>query len=377
MEREYLELAVMMPRFSRYGGAEGFAWRLSEALARRGHRVDFICSRCETDPPAGVTPVVVGRFGGLRFIKVAWFAAAAEVARRKGGYDVVFGLGKTVHQDILRIGGGPLSVFWRLSKLAWPEGLPRTMKMLSRHLSPANWAIHFLDNARMRNSNKIIAVSDLVRDWIIEAYPQLNRDDITVIYNKPDLERFYAVDAQTREAWRREANIAPGTIVMATAATNFVLKGIRPLLHALASLPENHVLHVAGGRNPAKYLRLARSLGVENRVVFWGRVDDMLRFYNRADLFILDTFYDACSNAVLEALACGLRAVSSANNGSARFLPRENLVRDPGDVEELRRVLRKVQAGPAPGPFSWPDDVLSGLEPYVELVERYAAPRKE
>ncbi|MBU4378367.1 MAG: glycosyltransferase, partial [Proteobacteria bacterium] len=82
-------LALVMPRLSRYGGAESFAWRLGEALARRGHAVDFICARCEAEPPEGVTPVVVGRFGGLRVIKILWFALMAERARRTGGYDLV------------------------------------------------------------------------------------------------------------------------------------------------------------------------------------------------------------------------------------------------------------------------------------------------
>jgi len=36
-----------MPRLGLYGGAEGFGWRLAEALAARGHCVDFLCARAE------------------------------------------------------------------------------------------------------------------------------------------------------------------------------------------------------------------------------------------------------------------------------------------------------------------------------------------
>ncbi|EGB14065.1 glycosyl transferase group 1 [Pseudodesulfovibrio mercurii] len=362
-------LAVTMPRLSRYGGAESFAWRLSEALAARGHEVDFICARCETDPPEGVEPVVLGRFGGFRLVKVLWFAFAADRACRRGDYDLVFGMGKTLNQDILRIGGGPISKFWELSKRAWPRGFARSFKMLRRRLSPGNWAIHVIDRIRMRRTPHLVCVSDLVRDWLVESHPHLNRDDIAVIYNRPDLERFSPIGDQERLRLRAASHIAEDQVVVATAATNFALKGVRHLVGMLARLPENYVLRVAGGRNPAKYERLARDLGVADRVRFLGRVDDMPAFYRAADVFILASFYDACSNAALEALACGCRSLSSALNGSARFLPQRWVFPDPADEAAMAEVVLRAAGESRPGPFQWPDHVLSGLDPYVEMVE--------
>ena len=128
--------------------------------------------------------------------------------------------------------------------------------------------------------------------------------------------------------------------------------------------------HVAGGRNPDKYLRQARELGIESRVRFWGKVDDMPSFYRVADVFVLATFYDACSNAVLEALACGCRVVSSALNGSAFFLPEKWIVPDPGDVPALVEALHRVAQEEAPAPFAWPEDLVCGIDPYVEMIEK-------
>lgn len=362
-------LALTMPRFSRYGGAESFAWRLSEALAARGHAVDFICGRCETDPPNGVNPIVVGRFGGFRFFKVLWFAVMAEVRQRKGNYDLVFGMANTVNQDILRIGGGPISVFWQLSKQAWPAGFPRWFKMFRRRMGPVNWLIHWIDDIRMKRTPRIVAVSHFVRKLIVEAHPHLKPESIDVIYNRPDLSRFSPPSDAERHRLRQEADIASDAVVIGTAATNFALKGITPLLHVLARLPENHVLHVAGGRKPDKYLRLARELGVAERVRFWGKVDDMPMFYRRTDVFVLATFYDACSNAVLEALACGCRVTSSALNGSAYFLPEKWVFPDPGDVEHMTEVLLRISSEERPAPFEWPTNIELGLEPYIAMIE--------
>lgn len=370
---EKARLAVTMPRLSRYGGAESFAWRLSEALAARGHEVDFICARCEGEPPEGVRPVVVGRFGGFRFIKVLWFAWKSEQKRREGNYDLVFGMGKTVNQDILRIGGGPQSKFWELSRKAWPQGFARSFKMLRRRCAPANWAIHYIDAIRMKRTPRIVAVSHLVRDWIVEAYPHLDKDAIDVVYNRPDLSRFSPVSDQERHRLRTDSGIAEDQVVVATAATNFTLKGVRHLIQALTSLPENYVLRVAGGRKPDKYIAQARRLGVEHRVTFLGKVDDMPSFYRAADIFVLATFYDACSNAALEAMACGCRSISSALNGSKFFLPERWIFDDPADVESLVEIISRVSQEDRPGPFEWPDDVPNGIEPFVEMVEKTVA----
>jgi UDP-glucose:(heptosyl)LPS alpha-1,3-glucosyltransferase len=369
-------LAVTMPRLSRYGGAESFAWRLSEALAARGYAVDFICARRETDAPEGVNPVVLGRFGVFRLIKVLWFAYAADKACRQGNYDLVFGMGKTLNQDILRIGGGPITKFWDLSQRAWPEGFARSFKMLRRRLSPGNWAIRVIDRIRLRRTPRVVAVSHLVRDWIVEAHPYLKKEDIDVIYNKPDLSRFSPIGEQGRNRLRATCNVSEYEVVIGTAATNFALKGIRHLVEMMTLLPEHFVLGVAGGRNPDRYLRLARELGVEKRIRFLGRVDNMVDFYRGVDIFVLATFYDACSNAVLEALACGCKVLSSSMNGSARFLPERWVFPDPSDTRNLARLVREVAKEDRPEPFVWPEDVPSGLEPFVEMIEETLAERK-
>lgn len=360
-------LAVVMPRLSGYGGAEGFGLRLAGELARAGYAVDFICARQEAEAPAGVRVLTVGRFGP-KFVKNLWFTLAADRAVQSGGYDLVLGLGKTLSQDVLRVGGGPLPVFWRLSKRAWPAGPARFLKMLRRRLSPANWLSLCIEARQARNSRVVVCVSELVRDWLLEAHPELAGRDVRVIYNRPDLARFRALPDEERAALRRAAAVDEGDVLITTAGTNFALKGVEPLLRALALLPPHFKLHVAGGRGAGRYLRLARSLGLEGRVRFLGRVEDMPGFYNTGDVFCLATFYDACSNAVLEALACGSRVVSSALNGSAAFLPAEAVFPDPADHQALARMLETAAARPRPGVFAWPQDKASGLEPYLALV---------
>ncbi|MFA6336341.1 MAG: glycosyltransferase family 4 protein, partial [Bacteroidales bacterium] len=150
---------------------------------------------------------------------------------------------------------------------------------------------------------------------------------------------------------------------------NFALKGVGTLIRALALLPENFRLAVAGGRHPDAWLALARSLGVEARVRFAGKVHDMSGFYAGADIFALPTYYDACSNAVLEALACGLPAISSSRNGSAVFVDPRLVLPDPGDATTLARLIALAAAEKDRPAFSWPDDRPCGLPPYLDMVD--------
>ncbi|MDP3426403.1 MAG: glycosyltransferase family 4 protein [Humidesulfovibrio sp.] len=369
-------IALTMPRLGLYGGAEGFGWRLAEALAAQGHRVDFLCGRAEGTPPAGVTPVVLGRPPLGRALKNLWYALAVGRRLEREGYDVVIGLGRTWTQDILRVGGGPQTVFNRLTEAAYGDGLTRSFKRLRRAVSPSSAVLSWLEarqfDAPESRDQQVVCVSDLVRDWLLEAHPALDPARVSVVYNRPDLDRFAPLAPQRRAELRAGLGLTDTDVVVCTAGTNFALKGVGTLIRALAQLPPNFRLAVAGGRGPERWLSLARELGVAERVRFAGKVADMQGFYGAADVFALPTYYDACSNAVLEALACGLPSISSSRNGSAVFVPSRHILADPADAPGLARLIANA-AGDAASEkgrptFVWPEDRPCGLEPYLQMV---------
>ncbi len=419
-------IALMLPRFSRYGGVEQFGWRLAGALAAKGYAVDFICARAEADPPPGVRVVAVGRPPGPKALKLLWFMLRAEQARKKGDYDLSIGLGKTWNQDITRVGGGPLQVFWRLSEEAWPEGAARTGKKLARLLDPAGWLTILAEKRQFRRSRHVIAISDTLRGWILEEYPELAgekgreragaplpgagtpapgpesgasagadastsgpgtgaeggtrppRPLLHTIYNCPDVSRFAPPVKEQRQAARERFGMEPGEYSLGLATTNFRLKGLDPLIRALPLLPEDTRLHVAGGRGSSPYRRLAESLGVGNRVRFHGKVADMAAFYHALDMFVLPTFYDTLGNVVLEALGSGLKTLCSSRAGAAAFLPPEQVLAHPGDSGEIAEKVRLLRASDAPVRFepkgAGVDDIVALAE--AELASRGFAPAR-
>ncbi len=366
-------VALMLPKLSRYGGAEQFGYRLAEYLATQCERefeVTFICAKQDGPAPKGVKVIRVGRPIPGKIGKVLWFALAAEVARRRGKFDVSVGLGNTVFQDIARLSGGPTGLFWDYSIRAYAPGRERALKSLARRLSPGKQLARLVEGLCVRSTPVLVANSEFVRDLTVRTHPWLKPENIRLIYNKPDLSRFFPADPAHKPQLRERFGLPETADLIITAGTNFRLKGVHVLIRSLAQLPASFHLAVAGGRGSRELLGLAESLGVQGRVHFLGRVDDMPALYQAGDIFVLNTFYDACANAVLEALACGLPAISTTSNGSSVFLRPEAVMNDPTDAEALAgRIRALIHQGRTAREDYAP---LSGLEPYADLIREFA-----
>ena len=366
-------IVLMLPKLSRYGGAEQFGYRLAEYLATQcagEFDVTFICAKQDGPAPKGVKVIRVGRPIPGKLGKVLWFGLAAEVARRRGKFDVSVGLGNTVFQDIARLSGGPTRLFWDYSIRAYAPGRERALKSLARRLSPGKQLARLVEGLCVRSTPVLVANSEFVRDLTVRTHPWLKPENIRLIYNKPDLSRFFPADPAHKPQLRERFGLPETADLIITAGTNFRLKGVHVLIRSLAQLPPSFHLAVAGGRGSRELLGLAEGLGVQERVHFLGRVDDMPALYQAGNIFVLNTFYDACANAVLEALACGLPTISTTSNGSSAFLVPKAVVDDPTDAAHLAERIRALihQGRTARKDYA----PLSGLEPYADLIREFA-----
>ena len=74
-----------------------------------------------------------------------------------------------------------------------------------------------------------------------------------------------------------------------------------------------------------RYVELARSLRVEDRVYFTGAIayEDIGPLMNLASVFVLPSYREPFGLVLLEALACGSRIVATDQGGPAEFVPNE------------------------------------------------------
>jgi len=140
--------------------------------------------------------------------------------------------------------------------------------------------------------------------------------------------------------------------VALTVAHNFKLKGVRPLLGALATLSREDrqriKVLVAGKDGTVRWEALSARLGLGDCVRFCGPTRRIRSFYHAADFLVHPTFYDPCSRVVLEAQASGLPAITTRYDGAAETIEdgvSGFVLEVPDDVSTLANRISRLLDG--------------------------------
>ena len=133
-----------------------------------------------------------------------------------------------------------------------------------------------------------------------------------IIYPAVDPERFRPSDAP---------RTSDDTFRIVTTGSLAWVKGYEYALQAIRSLVDNgiavHFDVVGDGVEFQRVLYTIHDLELEKRVKLHGRLapDEVIHLLQRADAFLLSSVSEGLSNAVLEAMACGLPIVTSDCGG--------------------------------------------------------------
>lgn len=329
------------------GGAETYIGDLARRLARDGHAVHLYAARWDANSLPAATHfhrVEVSR--GPRFLRPWKFAAACEEALKHNRHDVSIGFDKTWGQDILYPQGGLHAASAAHNLLKFPDPVSRGAAALGKWLDPAAWSFARLERKQYLEGNRpLIIVNSLMVQRHFEEFYGVPPDAVRVVRSAIDPMRFAAEDRlKRRHTERGRWMVFPDETVGLFVAMNYRLKGLSPLLRALARVPRDKPFRVAVAGHPkfGRYQREAEKLGVADRVVFLGHRDDPKDCYFAADFLVHPTFYDPCSLVALEALACGLPVVTSKYNGASELLtpPADGIViQDPHDANELAAAM--------------------------------------
>ena len=185
----------------------------------------------------------------------------------------------------------------------------------------------------------LLAVSRAIRDDMIAL--GMDGEKIRVHYTGIDLDRF--VPANDRAA-AKEALGLSGPIVISVGAL-ITRKGQALLIRALADLPGVTLLLAGAGPEMAEYQKLAKALGVMERVRFLGSVphDQLPGLLAAADVMALPSASEGLANAWVEALACGTPIVISDTGGARELIDSGQagriVPRDPAAIAKAIRAL--------------------------------------
>ncbi|MEJ2661391.1 MAG: glycosyltransferase family 4 protein [Desulfobacteraceae bacterium] len=317
-----MKIALTHIRQAYTGGTENYLNQLAAFLAQRGHAVTIICRRHAAPPHAAVRFVVL-RPATLGVGHRVW-RFARDVARHldRHRYDLVYGLGRTWRQDVLRLGGG-----CHLSYLE--HARPYTASWAQRYLGSGlvkHRLYRWIERRTLTPHTRqvIVCNSTMVRDDIKARYG-VPEEQIAIIGNGVDLERFHPTHKSTRGLQlRRSLGCDDGDTVLLFLGSGYKRKGLDLLLKAMPAVvrkyPRARLLVVGYDRRTAFFERLARDLGVAHRIAFLGGRQDVEACYAASDLYVLPTRYDPFAYATLEALAAGLPVITTPANGGSEVI---------------------------------------------------------
>lgn len=179
----------------------------------------------------------------------------------------------------------------------------------------------FLERTALLDADRIIAVSQAMRDDILRCYPEVDPSRITVIRNGVDPHQ-YAPTADT--GLLRQHGVRSDRTLVVTVARITPHKGLPHLLRAAEHLEDHAQLVIVADnadspqhrRDFAEQVRLARERGVD--VLWISEVIDrnvLAQLLTRARVFVCPSLYEPLGIVNLEAMACGTAVVATETGG--------------------------------------------------------------
>lgn len=147
-----------------------------------------------------------------------------------------------------------------------------------------------------------------------------------ILPNSVDLNRFVAQppDQALLERYGLQSNKVILTVGRLASLERY--KGFDEIIELLPRLierfPTLKYMVVGDGRDRERLEAKARAVGVEDRVVFTGRIaeSEKVAHYNLADAYVMPSFGEGFGIVLIEAAACGLPIVGSRADGSREAL---------------------------------------------------------
>ena len=248
-----------------------------------------------------------------------------------------------------------------------------------RRLAQRRWFGFLRMQSRVaRQLARVLTVSESsARDLV--RYMGLSPDRLSVVPIGVDHDVFKPLPQVPRVAGR----------ILAMASADVALKGLMPLLEAMARLRSTtpaELVIVARPRAGSEIPATLRRLGLEGSVRFVNGISDeeLVRHYAEAEVAVVPSLYEGFSLPAIQAMACGLPLVATSAGALPEVVGRHDetgLLVEPGNPVALAAALARALGDPglrtrladagrarALNRFSWEACAASTAEQYRQVV---------
>jgi len=305
-----MKIAVVIPKYGLVGGAESFAFEVTEKLAAHKDLEFHVFANKWQKGKARVTfhkvPILVfPRF--LRQISFAYFSNNQILANN---FDLIHSHDRILQMDLLTMHGIPHKTWIR-------EARQKSLSLFDRSMA-------WIEGRGIKGPHTpcIMPVSTLVKEELLKLYV-IPESRIHVIHPGVSANRFYTFDKEIcRNEIRQRHGLSSSDVVVLFVGMNFQIKRLELVIRGIADLvkrgggnPQLKLLVVGKGQRES-YMNLAAELGIANRIVFAGVSREVEKYYLASDIFAMPSVFDTFGIAVLEAMMAGLPVIISSRVGA-------------------------------------------------------------
>lgn len=204
----------------------------------------------------------------------------------------------------------------------------------------------FLDRMVLLFANKIIAVSDDIKDNLIKA--GIRKSKIKVILNSVETNDDRIVLKCNRVQMRSSLDIQDKDLLLGYVGRLSEEKGIKFLIEAVSSLDQAKVpiklLLIGDGPERSELERFVQEQKIEDRVFFMGFKDQIEKWLPVLDIFVLPSLSEGTPMALLEAMAQGLPVIASAVGGIPTIIcsGHNGILTEPAKPQQLVEAISMI-----------------------------------
>lgn len=196
-----------------------------------------------------------------------------------------------------------------------------------------------VDKIIYRAYDKITAITPQVKDALVSLL-RMDPNKIKVVYNGININRF-----QTASAGNIRNELGISDQIILTQVSRFSEhKDQKTVIYALSLLPQNYVLLLVGdGERRADCEKLAKDLGVSDRVFFLGVRMDIPSIMKASDIIIQSSNWEGFGLTATEGMAAGKPVIASNVPGLSEVVNGYGLLFETGNADELASKVLSLQ----------------------------------
>ena len=372
-----MRLGFLIYSYFPYGGQQRDFLNIVNECLRRGHEIDAYCLGWQGAKPDGINVIKVPAKGMTRPRLYQHFTNWMTTALQDNRPDLVIGFNKMPLLDLYFAADPCFEEKSRIERGAYYRFTGRY-----RHFRAYEESVFGLSS-----NTEVMILSPQQRRAFLTYYPNCE----SRLHEMPpgiSRDRMVSVDDSShRRSVRQALGLGDEDLLILQIGSGFKVKGVDRSLQAVAALPDSLRVRcrylLIGQDKPARFLKLARKLGIAERVTILPGQDDIPRFLAGADLLLHPAYRESAGYVLLEATIAGLPVLTTQTCGYAFHIEQAGsgkVCPEPFSQNELNKHLADMLARLDDAPWSAngleygkQDELYRLAEAATDLIENMAS----